>query len=86
LAVIVTAFAEYTSAPFYPGCDPPELLKKFLAVTAILFIMTMNGLSVKLSERVQIFFTVAKLCLVFAIIVGGMVLMPFFYILIIAIR
>ena len=73
LAVIVTAFAEYATAPFYPGCDPPELLKKFLAITAIFFIMIMNGWSVKLSARVQILFTVVKLALVFSIIVGGFV-------------
>ena len=71
--MIVTAFAEYTAAPFYPGCQPPELLKKFLSITAILFIMTMNGYSVKLSERVQIFFTAVKLCLIMAIIIGGFV-------------
>ena len=47
LAVIVTAFAEYVSVPFYPGCHPPELLKKFLAMTALLFISIVNGLSVK---------------------------------------
>ena len=71
--MIVTAFAQYVSAPFYPGCDPPELLKKFLSITAILFIMTINGLSVKLSERVQIVFTVVKLCLIMSIIIAGMV-------------
>ena len=49
LSVIVVAFAEYTSAPFYPGCDAPELLKKFLAITALLFISIVNGLSVKVS-------------------------------------
>ena len=30
LAVIVIAFAEYATAPFYPGCDPPEILQKFI--------------------------------------------------------
>ena len=49
LSVIVVAFAEYTSAPFYPGCAAPELLKKFLAITALLFISIVNGLSVKVS-------------------------------------
>jgi len=50
LSVIVVAFAEYTSAPFYPGCAAPELLKKFLAITALLFISIVNGLSVKVSQ------------------------------------
>ena len=30
LAVIVIAFAEYATAPFYPGCDPPAILQKFI--------------------------------------------------------
>ena len=69
----MTAFAQYTCAPFYPGCDPPELLKKFLSILAILFIMIVNGFSVKYSERMQIGFTIAKLCLIFSIIIGGFV-------------
>jgi len=73
LAVIVVAFAEYTSAPFYAGCDPPEILKKFLAIIAILFISIINGLSVKASENIQIFFTVVKLALIAALIIGGLV-------------
>ncbi|CBY24423.1 unnamed protein product [Oikopleura dioica] len=71
LAVMVTAFADYTSAPFYPGCDAPEVLKKFLSICAIMFIMIVNGLSVKASERMQIIFTVVKLVLISAIIIGG---------------
>ena len=53
MAVIVVAFAEYTSAPFYAGCDPPEILKKFLAIIAILFISIVNGLSVKVSLEIN---------------------------------
>ena len=49
--MIVVAFAEYTSAPFYAGCDPPEILKKFLAIIAILFISIVNCLSVKVSLK-----------------------------------
>ena len=73
LAVMVTAFADYTSAPFYPGCDAPEILKKCLSICAIMFIMIVNGLSVKASERMQILFTVVKLVLISAIIIGGFV-------------
>ena len=73
LAVMVTAFADYTSAPFYPGCDAPETLKKFLSICAIMFIMIVNGLSVKASEKMQILFTVVKLILITAIIIGGFV-------------
>ena len=73
LAVMVTAFADYTSAPFYPGCDAPEVLKKCLSICAILFIMIVNGLSVKYSERLQILCTIVKLALIAAIIIGGFV-------------
>ena len=75
LAVIVSAFAEYTTAPFYPGCDPPNDLKRLVAICALLFISIVNGLSVKASERMQIVFTVAKLSLIAAIIIGGFVYM-----------
>ena len=73
MAIIATAFSEYASVPFYPGCTPPEMVKKMLAISAIFLMTIINGVSSKLSARVQIFFTVAKLCLVFAIIVGGVV-------------
>jgi len=73
LAVIVSAFAEYTTAPFYPGCDPPNDLKRLVAICALLFISIVNGLSVKASERMQIIFTIAKLTLIAAIIIGGFV-------------
>jgi len=73
LAVIVSAFAEYTTAPFYPGCDPPNDLKRLVAICALLFISIVNGLSVKASERMQIVFTIAKLFLIAAIIIGGFV-------------
>jgi len=75
LAVLVVAFAEYTAAPLYPGCDAPELLKKFLAICAVMFISIINGLSVKASETLQIVFTVVKLCLITAIVIGGFVML-----------
>lgn len=34
-AIICLSFAEYASAPFYPGCDPPQVVIKCLAVAAI---------------------------------------------------
>ena len=73
VAVIVVAFAEYTTAPFYSGCEPPEILKKFLAIIAILFISIINGTSVKASENIQIFFTIVKLALISSIVIGGLV-------------
>lgn len=49
------------------------MLQKMLAILALLIIMTVNGLSVKLSSRINIFFTVAKLLLVFLIVIAGVV-------------
>ena len=66
-------FAQYVSVPFYPGCNPSDFLKKCLSIGALLFVMTLNGLSVKFSSKVNIFFTAAKLLLVFAIILAGIV-------------
>ena len=66
-------FAQYVSVPFYPGCNPPEILKKILSIGALLLVMTVNGLSVKFSSKVNIFFTAAKLLLVLAIILAGIV-------------
>ncbi|XP_061201885.1 B(0,+)-type amino acid transporter 1 isoform X2 [Neopsephotus bourkii] len=34
-AIICLSFAEYTLAPFYPGCDPPQVAIKCLAAAAI---------------------------------------------------
>ena len=68
------SFAEYAAAPFYPGCSAPEPLKKCLAITALLFITIVNGLSVKAAQKMQIFFTIIKLGLIFAIIIGGFIM------------
>ncbi|NXD28856.1 BAT1 protein, partial [Spelaeornis formosus] len=47
-AIICLSFAEYASAPFYPGCDPPQVVIKCLAAAAIVVITIVNSLSVKL--------------------------------------
>ena len=54
LSVMVVAFAEYASAPLYPGCEAPEMLKKSLAISAILLIAVVNGLSVKVLQHFTI--------------------------------
>ena len=68
------SFAEYAAAPFYPGCAAPEPLKKCLAITALLFITIVNGLSVKAAQKMMIFFTIVKLALVAALIIGGFIM------------
>ncbi|XP_068117044.1 b(0,+)-type amino acid transporter 1-like isoform X2 [Hyperolius riggenbachi] len=74
-AIICLSFAEYSAAPFYPGCEPPVLVVKFLAAAAIMVITMVNCLSVKLASYVQNFLTVAKMIIVIIIIVSGIVLL-----------
>ncbi|KFV04764.1 B(0,+)-type amino acid transporter 1, partial [Pterocles gutturalis] len=73
-AIICLSFAEYASAPFYPGCDPPQIVIKCLAAAAIVTITTVNSLSVKLGSYLQNFLTAAKMIIVTIIIVSGIVL------------
>ncbi|XP_039931169.1 B(0,+)-type amino acid transporter 1 isoform X2 [Hirundo rustica] len=74
-AIICLSFAEYASAPFYPGCDPPQAVIKCLAAAAIVVITIVNSLSVKLGSYLQNFLTAAKMIIVTIIIVSGIVLL-----------
>ncbi|XP_009901046.2 B(0,+)-type amino acid transporter 1 [Dryobates pubescens] len=74
-AIICLSFAEYASAPFYPGCDPPQVVTKCLAAAAIVVITIVNSLSVKLGRNLQNFLTAAKMIIVTIIIVSGIVLL-----------
>ncbi|XP_073515852.1 B(0,+)-type amino acid transporter 1 [Phyllobates terribilis] len=74
-AIICLSFAEYASAPFYPGCEPPPVVIKCLAAAAIMTITVVNCLSVKLASYVQNFLTVAKMIIIIVIIVSGIVLL-----------
>ncbi|NWY98403.1 BAT1 protein, partial [Loxia curvirostra] len=74
-AIICLSFAEYASAPFYPGCDPPQAVIKCLAAAAIVVITIVNSLSVKLGSYLQNFLTAAKMIIVTVIIVSGIVLL-----------
>ncbi|XP_025898139.1 B(0,+)-type amino acid transporter 1 [Nothoprocta perdicaria] len=74
-AIICLSFAEYASAPFYPGCDPPQVVIKCLAAAAIVVITIVNSLSVKLGSYLQNFLTAAKMIIVTVIIVSGIVLL-----------
>ncbi|XP_040832608.1 b(0,+)-type amino acid transporter 1 [Ochotona curzoniae] len=74
-AIICLSFSEYVAAPFYSGCEPPQVVVKFLAAAAIWLITIVNALSVRLGSYVQNFFTAAKLVIVAIIIVSGIVLL-----------
>lgn len=50
-AIITLSFAEYASAPFYPGCTPPLVVTKCLSAAAICkFYMSPCQLMVKNSK------------------------------------
>ncbi|XP_034044228.1 b(0,+)-type amino acid transporter 1 [Thalassophryne amazonica] len=72
-AIITLSFAQYAATPFYPGCTPPLVVTKCLAAAAILFISTVNCLSVKLARYMQNFFTAAKVLIIVLIVVAGIV-------------
>ncbi|NXQ29757.1 BAT1 protein, partial [Alaudala cheleensis] len=74
-AIICLSFAKYASAPFYPGCDPPQVVIKCLAAAAIVVITIVNSLSVKMGSYLQNFLTAAKMIIVIIIIVSGIVLL-----------
>ncbi|XP_024150582.1 b(0,+)-type amino acid transporter 1 [Oryzias melastigma] len=74
-AIIALSFAEYTATPFYPGCTPPTVVIKCLAIASLLIIVAINCISVKLASYVQNFFTAAKLVIIVIIIVAGIVLL-----------
>ncbi|XP_028848574.1 b(0,+)-type amino acid transporter 1-like [Denticeps clupeoides] len=67
------SFSEYAMAPFYEGCPPPKLGVKTLAVASILTLATANTLNVRLTMRIQVLFTVAKLVGLLIIAIGGLV-------------
>ncbi|XP_066510753.1 b(0,+)-type amino acid transporter 1-like [Hoplias malabaricus] len=74
-AIIALSCAEYASAPFYPGCTPPEIISKCLAAAVVLLIVLVNCLSVKLASYVQNFLTAAKLLIIIIIVVSGIVML-----------
>lgn len=67
------SIAEYATAPFYPGCPPPQLLVKGIAAAAILMVATVNILNVRAAIRIQVVFLVAKVLALVLIIIGGVV-------------
>jgi len=75
IAIIAVGFAEYVTAPFYPGCSAPQNIQKCASAFCLILITTINCFSVKVSNGVQVFFTAAKLLIIAAIVVSGLVLL-----------
>uniref|UniRef100_A0A8C3Q497 b(0,+)-type amino acid transporter 1 n=1 Tax=Geospiza parvula TaxID=87175 RepID=A0A8C3Q497_GEOPR len=75
LAAVCLSFAEYATAPFYPGCSSPQVAVKCTAAACILILTIINCLNVRLATSVMNIFTAAKLLALLVIVVGGLVLL-----------
>uniref|UniRef100_A0A3Q3A5Q7 Zmp:0000001267 n=1 Tax=Kryptolebias marmoratus TaxID=37003 RepID=A0A3Q3A5Q7_KRYMA len=73
IAAMAISIAEYVMAPFYSGCQPPQLAVKCSAAVAILVVATINILNVRVAVRVQVVFLVAKVVTLTVIALGGIV-------------
>ncbi|XP_046560364.1 b(0,+)-type amino acid transporter 1-like [Haliotis rubra] len=71
-AVQCLTVAEYLSA-FLELCGSPEPPKKVVGICLLVLLAITTSYSVKLSARIQVFFTAAKLGALVVIIIGGLV-------------
>lgn len=72
-AAMAFSIAEYSMAPFYTECPPPQLLVKSVAAATILIVACINVLNVRVAVRVQVVFLVAKVLALAVIVVGSTV-------------
>ncbi|MCI4382454.1 hypothetical protein PGIGA_G00015150 [Pangasianodon gigas] len=75
IAAVALSFAQYAVAPFYPGCIPPTLVVKCIAVACIFVVATINILNVRFAMAIQVIFMVAKVVGMLVIVIGGIVAM-----------
>ncbi|XP_034714507.1 b(0,+)-type amino acid transporter 1 isoform X1 [Etheostoma cragini] len=73
VAAIAISIAEYSLAPFYMGCLPPQLVVKCVAAVAILVVAIVNILNVRIAIKLQVVFLVAKVAVLALIVIGGIV-------------
>jgi len=72
VAIIGIVFGEYLIRPFYPNCEEsPALAVKLASALCITLVAFINAQSVKIAEKVQIFFTIAKLAVLVIIVCTG---------------
>nr|XP_057946549.1 b(0,+)-type amino acid transporter 1-like [Doryrhamphus excisus] len=72
-AAVAISVAKYAMAPFYSGCDPPQVVVKYTAAVAILIVIIGNILNVRLAVRIQVVFLVTKVLTLTLIVIGGLV-------------
>ncbi|XP_068136308.1 b(0,+)-type amino acid transporter 1-like [Hyperolius riggenbachi] len=75
IAAISLSFASYVVNSFYQDCPSPQVVEKLTAAACILVLTIINCLNVRLSAFIMNFFTAAKILVLLAIIVGGIVLL-----------
>ncbi|XP_051806617.1 b(0,+)-type amino acid transporter 1-like [Acanthochromis polyacanthus] len=75
IAAMSISISEYAMAPFYGGCEPPQLAVKCAAVVCILVVATVNILNVRVAVRIQVVFLIAKVIGLTVIVIGGFVAM-----------
>ncbi|KAI5102574.1 b(0,+)-type amino acid transporter 1-like isoform X1, partial [Silurus meridionalis] len=75
IVAVALSFAQYAVAPFYPGCMPPTLVVKFIAVVCIFVVATVNMMNVRFAMAIQVIFLVAKVVGLMVIVIGGIVTM-----------
>ncbi|KAB5562087.1 hypothetical protein PHYPO_G00013960 [Pangasianodon hypophthalmus] len=73
IVAVALSFAQYAVAPFYPGCIPPTLVVKCIAVACIFVVATINILNVRIAMAIQVIFLVAKVVGLMVIVIGGIV-------------
>ncbi|XP_037097585.1 b(0,+)-type amino acid transporter 1-like [Syngnathus acus] len=73
VAAVAISIAKYATAPFYSGCDPPQLLVKCVAAGVILTVATVNILNVRLAVKIQVVFLFVKVLTLTLIVIGGIV-------------
>lgn len=72
-AAMAFSIAEYSTAPFYTECPPPQLVVKCIAAVTLLIVAIINSLNVRVAVRVQVVFLVAKVLALAVIVIGSTV-------------
>lgn len=75
MTVKALTLAEYLSEVILDDCSQSTNIKKVIATTAVLSVAITNSISVRLTARVQIFFTFVKLMGLVVIMIGGIIWM-----------
>ncbi|XP_071959575.1 cystine/glutamate transporter-like [Antedon mediterranea] len=74
-AVLAITSATYIITPFYPNCNVSLSAVRLLAATILCVVFLVNCVSVPLTSRLNVFFTIVKLSGLIVIVVAGIVLL-----------